>query len=928
MTATNASWAKSVSGDWTVAANWAGGVVPGISGATTSADTASLLGIGPYTVTVGTTSAWSIGSVTVGAYGATLEVGTGGLAVSTGITLSSGTLLLGGMLEGGTVAQQGGTLAVQSGSYSAALNTVTVQGTFDLSGAGLRLALEGTNAFLNSAGTRPGRVVLTGSGTTLSVGDTETLDAFTLAFGSTSGTAATLQLGSYFAQTLTLGSGANVNVSGDALISNLAQTVTKQVVNDGVIGIASGAVLEVGTQVQLVSGGVSGALLIQSGGTLQLDGSYTTGGLRSLVTGDSGAVVVTGLLDNSGAALTLAPIGTAGAMPSLTLEGGTLKGGTLKLAGGTLNLVSGNAAYTPTPSTLDGVTVQGTLSLAATAGTVPAVNDVLLRDGITFQGLGQGASGSGPGALLLTGAGQALLASDAETLDNVAVKFGNAQVATTIGSTGSGTFAFGKHATVAVQGQARIAGGTFTNNGAMQVASGARLQVTAGTALGTSTGTLTLAAGGTLELDGTETTAALAALVTTGGGVVELDGMLNNAGQVLAVQPGPFGALLLRGGTIQGGTVRLAGGSFQLAGSASGGTSPTLSGVALQGTLDLSQPMSGLVGTYVGLTGGVTYAGAGGTGQGAILLTGSSNMLLALDQETLANVAVTLGSAAGTAATADVLGTATAGGFTLAGGSTLTVAGPAQVAGSGGFANKGAIQINVGARLDIGAGVVLGASTGTTTVAAGGTLALDGNLATATLLGLGLGGAGTVALDGTLNNAGSTLQLVPAGTAPSPALQSLTLEGGTIQGGTLVLNGGALLTSVNPNATNPQPATLAGVTVVGALDLRLPHAGAAAPLELRGTVFEGAGGSGPGSILLTGQGQSVLVGDSETLGGVAVTLGGRRRAGRGRGQRARARREFHARRRRAGLAHGWHDPQRGRDHRREQPDAARGLGLR
>ena len=852
MTATNATWAQGISGDWLTTANWAGGVIPGISGTTTSADTAALSVGGTYTVTVGATSAWSIGSVSIGAPGATLLVGSGGLAVSSRVTLTSGTLMLGGMLEGGTVSEQGGTLAVQASSYSAGLNSVTVDGTLDLSGVGLRLGLVGTNQFLGTSGTGPGRILLTGGGTTLSVNDTETLAGLTLTLGSASTSAAVLQLGSYFAQSLTLGSGAVVNVTGRALISNLAQTVSKQVLNAGSISVASGAVLEVGTKVQLAA--TSGTLAIQSGGTLQLDGSYTTGGLQSLVTSDAGTVVVTGLLDDSGAKLTLAP---GGALPSLVLQGGTLRGGTVALAGGSLSLTSGGTPYTPIASTLDGVTLQGTLDLSAAAGSVPGANQVMIRDGLVLQGAG----GSGPGTMLLTGAGQSLLAADSETLDNAAITLGNATVAATLGAASGGALTIGTHATVAVSGLARIAGGgSFVNNGSIQVASGSRLAIAAGTTLGTSAGTLALAAGSTLELDGTVTTGALRTLVTTGGGVVEVDGTLSNAGQTLSIQPGPFGAVLLRGGTIQGGMVQLAGGSFQVAGGTNG-ISPLLDGVALQGTLDLSQPISGTAGTYLGLHGGVTYAGQGGSGQGAILLTGPGTELRALDQETLANVAVTLGSGTGTA----VLGTVAGGGFTVASSGSINVTGHAQIGGSGSFANNGTLRVGTGARLDVGAGVTLGASTGAITVATGGTLALDGGLTTAALLGLGLTGPGTVAIDGTLANAGSTLQLKPGG-----ALTSLTLEGGTLSGGTLSLAGGTLLTRAGT-----QLSTLDGVIVQGTLNLGLPQPGAAAPLQLRdNVVFEGAGGTGPGSIVLTGQNQSIVVGDSETLGNVAVSLGG------------------------------------------------------
>ncbi len=121
------------------------------------------------------------------------------------------------------------------------------------------------------------------------------------------------------------------------------------------------------------------------------------------------------------------------------------------------------------------------------------------------------------------------------------------------------------------------------------------------------------------------------------------------------------GTLALAYGAIDGGTLALAGGQFL----SSGGT---LSGVAVQGTLNLSQQQSSLV-----VTGGLSLSGAGGVGAGSIALTGGYATLQAVGSQTFDNATITIGASGSQpgGAGAATLGVSQAGGATS--GATLTL---------------------------------------------------------------------------------------------------------------------------------------------------------------------------------------------------------------------------------------------------------------
>ncbi len=358
-------------------------------------------------------------------------------------------------------------------------------------------------------------------------------------------------------------------------------------------------------------------------------------------------------------------------------------------------------------------------------------------------------------------------------------------------------------------------------------------------------------------------------------------------GGMLALQAG---TLALAYGAINGGTLALAGGQFL-------STGGTLSGVAVQGTLNLSQQQSSLV-----VTGGLSLSGAGGVGAGSIALTGGYATLQAVGSQTFDNATITIGASGSQpgGAGAATLGITQAGGATA--GATLTlgsglwlrgVAGQGEVVvgsvsplqgpglpaslvnagtitagvagemlavvGNGSFANQGTIGISNGATLEL---ATAGFSNTGTILVSSATLALGGTFATSLLSGLGAItlSNGQVQLAGTVQNAGSTLTL-GNGASVTATLGALSLAG-TIAGGTVVDSGGGLSFASGTGVLDA--ATYQGV-------LNLSASGAAATLADGAGVTSAAGATG--SILDTGAGSALLLRGAETLNGVQIQLG-------------------------------------------------------
>ncbi len=524
--------------------------------------------------------------------------------------------------------------------------------------------------------------------------------------------------------------------------------------------------------------------------------------LSSLAGAPAGPVTLRGTVDNTapGSVLEIKP-GTA--LAEVNLNGGTVRGGTLRLSGGALRF-NADGAY-GLVGILDGVGVQGGVSVGSGgADPFPGYGAVLgLRGGVTFAGL----SGAGRGSVTVTGAASEVRALDAEVLNHVDLRFiapASSFAGQSLTAAPGTVLALGPDASLDVGSLLTLGGGgTFRNAGAVTVRSGGTLAMAPGTVLAQAGGSLSIATGGTLllswtggaaplnglagavvdgtlALSGPLTTAAYAAALggVAGAGGVSFNGTFDNTGATLSPGSTVAGRLtlsgLLRGGTVAAGTLTL-------------GPATVLDGMALRGPVTLA----GTPGSIdipppaVFFRGGLPLLGANGAGPGALTLSRLS--LQATDTERLDNAALRLADATLSAADgvrltlgaglalivsgSSALLNATAAGSVTVGNGTLTV--------DGSFQSSGPLVLGLGSRLNV---------SGTVTTA--GLAALAGRAA----------GPGTVGLapDAAWDNTGASLVLLAGSRLNGIAALNPTLKGGTVTaaGGSLGFTGTAVLDGV------------------------------------------------------------------------------------------------------------------------------------
>jgi Hint domain len=381
--------------------------------------------------------------------------------------------------------------------------------------------------------------------------------------------------------------------------------------------------------------------------------------------------------------------------------------------------------------------------------------------------------------------------------------------------------------------------------------------------------TVSIAASETIAVDSLILDASSARLSVAG--VLALGG----ADALLTLQAGA----LQGAGTVQGGTIALAGGYLQMSGG-------TLDGVTVLGTLAPSRFYA------VNVQNGLRVVAADGSQPGSIDLSGGALNLL--DSETLDNVAISVGGLYGGLQEMAAGGTLTVGAnasLTAAGGSLATIAGTTLdnhgqiqldldpdgyfhsiaasfvndgglVIGSGPgnkwtftggvFQNAGSIEIGGQGTLAIAAGVSF-ANTGVITVDNNAVLELDQNVTLAELTGTGSidNAGGQLVLGGTLDLGGGTLNV-----ASSSPFSSLSLSG-TVQNGTITVGDGVLAL---PGAT------LDAITVLGTLSLGTLAGGYSV------TANDGLTFAGAQSALLVNGGALTLTA-SQTLDNLAIGLG-------------------------------------------------------
>ena len=478
--------------------------------------------------------------------GATVEIGSDATLDLSGRTLNVTAddpfayfngLILAGTVAGGTIELDGGAVTYAGGTFDG----VTLDGPLDLGAAGAAVSIEHGIAF---SGPAPERILVTGTGASLTLDDNETLDHVAIVLGGVSAaglltTDGTLTLGPNSTVAVAAGgavlAGTSLDNAGTITAAGFLSDQAQGTTNTGSIALgdgsgdrnvifdltSSGTLALSGTGTELLvtgslasSGSITignsdslnaygsldntGMITVSSGGTLDLATSESLDQLGSITRDPGGVLDLDGTLDLSGHTLDVTP-GSLFDGVELT---GTIAGGTIALLGGGIGYDGG---------ILRGVTLDGPLDLDAVQ------SDVVIENGITF-------AGSAPGQILVTGTDATLLFNDTETLDHVAITLGNAALYIGTGLT------LGPDATLALIGTVGgdISGVGLDNQGTITAAIGSLDDQALST---TNAGTIAIGDGlGNNQAHDLLNDGTLA--VSGSGTILTLTGGLDNAGSV------------------------------------------------------------------------------------------------------------------------------------------------------------------------------------------------------------------------------------------------------------------------------------------------------------------------------------------------------------------------------------------------------------
>ncbi len=484
-------WSGPNGGNWSDPANWTPNGIP------SAADSALVNLAGSYTIALDVTT---IGSLTLDAPGVTITPSIA-FTLAGVLDVQSGTFVVNSTITGGTLKPDGGTIDYAGGT----LDGVTLSGPLDLSASSGGVSIKDGIGFTGPA---PGQIIDTGGGP-LSFQDAETLSNVAITLGgpdvfSIYGVivpVSSLNAG----PALTLAADTTIAVEGvadiDGSLDNRGRiTVTAgdfndyaKTVNDGFISVSDGngynvyggnsinsltsntgtisvsgahTLLAVGDAVNAgiftVTGGAtlvtnntfdntSGMITLDAGSTLDLESTEADSQLGTIAR-NGGSITIGGILDNTGQILDI----TAGSVFDGAQLTGIVEGGTVELDGGTLGYGL-SASGTGTTGTFDGVTLVGSIDL----GTANA--HLSIEDGIVF-------AGTAPEQILVTGSNASLEFLDNETLNNVAIAFGNNSERSSLLISDKLTLA--TSSTLTVTGNTYVSGDSMDNKGSITVTAG------------------------------------------------------------------------------------------------------------------------------------------------------------------------------------------------------------------------------------------------------------------------------------------------------------------------------------------------------------------------------------------------------------------------------------------------------------------------
>ena len=265
------SWLSDISGNWSTAADWSDGIVPG------AMDDATIATGGTYTVTV--SAAQAVNSLTLDAAGATFLVENAAtLTLGSSLTLTAGAFnFKGGTIEGGVIEDDSGLLSVDS--EGDVFNGVTYDGVLNVVGTRVELTVAGAGMINKGAdGAGDGVINVSGEAVQLRFKGVQTLDDATVNLGAPGGVPAVLDVGGVPSSALTVGPNAVVNALGNVTIEG--QTVvnhglvevdgkltfdSSHFTNDAAVAIAAGGAISI----------VTGRFVNAAGATLSIGDGAT-----------------------------------------------------------------------------------------------------------------------------------------------------------------------------------------------------------------------------------------------------------------------------------------------------------------------------------------------------------------------------------------------------------------------------------------------------------------------------------------------------------------------------------------------------------------------------------------------------------------------------------------------------------------------------
>ncbi len=784
---------------------------------------------------------------------------------------------------------------ILSGSYNGQSITGDIQvnsnvvatflGGTTFSGANVNLVGPSSWIYWQQVGTLSGKAFTLGSGSgiyVIGVNNAVTLDAATTATGNlnfysdgSTGVVITNQgtltntAGTGYLYAATLNNSGTITANAGTLFVG-SPSVGYNTFNSGTI-TADGS----GTTVYIRGNfNNTGTLVAQNFGVLRFDGTNTSANLGTVQLATNGRALLTGTINNASSTL---PTPTGG---KFELVSGTISGG---------NVSPASLQFTTSGGYLNGVSLTGNLDLSTTS------SYVYFQGGTNFTGttatLGNSAfvywqqAGTLAGKAITIGSGAGFYLSGTNsslTLDSATTATGYLNFY----SDGSANTSFTNQGNLTQNGgSASIYASNITNAGTITATagtlyfgypsagysgtnSGNLVADGSGTTIYVrgninNTGTMTAQNSGILRFDGTTSSSNLNGVVIATNGRALLNGTVNNASSTLPSVTG--GAFELYGGTISGGSVAPANLQF----TTSGGY---LSGVTITGDLNLA-----VSGAYVRFDSGTGFTGANA-------LIANSAFVYWQQAGTLAGKALTIGSSAGfylsgtnSSLTLDAATTATGvlnfysdgsantsftnqGNLTHTGGtasiyaSNITNAGTITATAGTlyfGYPSAGYSGTNSGNLVADGSGTTIYVrgninNTGTMTAQNSGILRFDGTTSSSNLNGVVIATNGRALLNGTVNNASSTLPSVTGG--------AFELYGGTITGGTVAPTSLGFSTGGG---------YLSGVTITG--DLSLSVSGAYVRFD-SGTGFTGANAMLASSAFVYWQQIATLAGKSLSIG--------------------------------------------------------------